>query len=321
MKVVITDHPFVSMNIAQEIFSSNGIEMEDLQTQDSTTIIAKAKESDAILVGMAKIDEKIIGSLNQCKLIVRFGTGYDNVDVKAATSRGIPVSNVPDFCMDEVSDHAMAFILAAGRKIIQGQEAVKEGKWGPMSVDINSFYRLRGQTLGLYGFGRISLMVAQKARAFGMNCISFDPLVGEGAMSKNNVEKVEMEALLKRSDFISLHAPLTDETENAFDLDKFSSMKKTAWIINTSRGPIIREKDLATALDQGLIAGAALDVLASEPPDKDSPLLNRDNVFITPHIAWMSLGARDDMQRKGVEEVVRVLKGEMPKNIVNSEVL
>lgn len=321
MKVVITDHPFVSMNIAQEIFSSNGIEMEDLQTQDSTTIIAKAKESDAILVGMAKIDEKIIGSLNQCKLIVRFGTGYDNVDVKAATSRGIPVSNVPDFCMDEVSDHAMAFILAAGRKIIQGQEAVKEGKWGPMSVDINSFYRLRGQTLGLYGFGRISLMVAQKARAFGMNCISFDPLVGEGAMSKNNVEKVEMEALLKRSDFISLHAPLTDETENAFDLDKFSSMKKTAWIINTSRGPIIREKDLATALDQGLIAGAALDVLASEPPDKDSPLLNRDNVFITPHIAWMSLGARDDMQRKGVEEVVRVLKGERPRNIVNSEVL
>jgi len=321
MKVVITDHPFVSMNIAQEIFSSNGIEMEDLRTQDSETIIAKAKESDAILVGMAKIDETIIGSLNQCKLIVRFGTGYDNIDVKAATSKGIPVSNVPDFCMDEVSDHAMAFILVAGRKIIQGQEAFKEGKWGPMSVDINSFYRLRGQTLGLYGFGRISLMVAQKARAFGMNCISFDPLVGEGAMSKNNVEKVEMEALLKRSDFISLHAPLTDETENAFDLNKFSSMKKTAWIINTSRGPIIREKDLATALDQGLIAGAALDVLASEPPDKDSPLLNRDNVFITPHIAWMSLGARDDMQRKGVEEVVRVLKGERPKNVVNSEVL
>ena len=167
----------------------------------------------------------------------------------------------------------------------------------------------------------VGLLVAQKAKAFGMNSISFDPFVGEDAMSKNNVEKVEMEALLKRSDFISLHAPLTDETENAINLDKFSSMKKTAWIINTSRGPIIRENDLAMALDQGLIAGAALDVLATEPPDKDSPLLSRDNVFITPHIAWMSLGARDDMQRKGVEEVVRVLKGERPKNVVNSEVL
>lgn len=321
MKVVITDHPFVSLDIAQEIFSSNGIEMEDIQTRDSEEIIAKGKEADAFLVGMAPFDDKILGSLTQCKIVVRFGTGYDNIDIKAATSRGIPVSNVPDFCMDEVSDHAMAFILTAGRKIIQGVNAVKDGKWGPMSVDINSFHCLKGQTLGLYGLGRIAQLVAQKARAFGMNCIAFDPFMSEDEMSKNNVEKVEMDALLNRSDFISLHAPLTEETENAFDLDKFKNMKNTAWIINTSRGQIIQESDLATALDQGLIAGAALDVLAPEPPAKDSPFLNRDNVIITPHIGWMSLEARDDMLRKGVEEVVRVLKGEKPKNSLNPEVL
>ena len=321
MKVIITDHPFESLDIAQEIFSSHGIEMEELQSRDSDVIIAKGKEADAFLVGMAPFDDNLLGSLDQCQIIVRFGTGYDNIDIKAATTRGIPVSNVPDFCMDEVSDHAMAFILAAGRKIIQGQNAVKDGKWGPMSVDINSFHCLKGQTLGLYGMGRIAQLVAKKARAFGMNCISFDPFMSADEMSKNNVEKVEMDALLKRADFISLHAPLTDETENAFDLDKFKSMKNTAWIINTSRGQIIRESDLAEALDQGLIAGAALDVLAPEPPAKDSPLLNRDNVFITPHIGWMSLEARDDMLRKGVEEVVRVLKGEKPKNCLNPEVL
>lgn len=322
MKVVITDHPFVSLDIANSIFSSNGIAMEDLQTKDPETIIAHAKKSDAILSGMARIDRKVIDTLEQCKIIVRFGTGYDTIDVTSATSRGIMVSNVPDFCMDEVSDHAVALLLVAARKIMEGQNGVREGKWGPMSVDITSFHRLKGQILGLFGFGRISRLVAKKANAFGMHCIAFDPFVEKDEMLRNNVEKVEMEALLERSDYISLHAPLTDETENAFDLDKFRAMKGTAWIINTSRGPVIREDDLVTALDQGLIAGAALDVMATEPPEKDKhPLLNRDNVFITPHIAWMSLEARDDMQAKGAEEVVRVLKGERPKNIVNPEVL
>lgn len=322
MKVVITDHPFVSLDIAKSIFSSHGIEMDDLQTKDSETIIAHAKKSDAILSGMARIDRKVIDTLEQCKIIVRFGTGYDTINVPSATSRGIMVSNIPDFCMDEVSDHTMALLLVAARKIIEGQNGVREGKWGPMSVDISSFHRLKGQILGLFGFGRISRLVAKKANAFGIHCIAFDPFVEKDEMLRNNVEKVEIEALLERSDYISLHAPLTNETENAFDLEKFRAMKRTAWIINTSRGPIIREDDLVTALDQGLIAGAALDVMATEPPEKDKhPLLNRDNVFITPHIAWMSLEARDDMQAKGAEEVVRVLKGERPKNIVNPEVL
>lgn len=322
MKVIITDHPFVSLDIAKSIFSSHGIEMKDLQTKDPEIIIAHTKKSDAILSGMARIDRKVIDTLEQCKIIVRFGVGYDTIDVTSATSRGIIVSNVPDFCLDEVSDHAVAFLVVASRKIMEGQNAVREGKWGPMSVDISSFHRLKGQVLGLFGFGRISRLVAKKAHVFGMHCIAFDPFVEKDEMLKNNVEKVEMEALLERSDYISLHAPLTDETENAFDLDKFRAMKRTAWIINTSRGPVIREDDLITALDQGLIAGAALDVMATEPPEKDKhPLLNRGNVFITPHIAWMSLEARDDMQAKGAEEVVRVLKGERPKNIVNPEIL
>lgn len=318
MRVLITDHPFESLSIAKEIFSSNGIEMEELNTATPEVILARAPAVDAILSGMAKIDGKIIDALGQCKIIVRLGTGYDTIDVKAASAKGIMVANVPDFCMDEVSDHAVAFIVTAGRKILEGHKVVHAGKWGPRSVNIDTFYRLRGQVLGLFGYGRISRLTALKAQAFGIHCLAYDPFVSKEDMAEAGVEKVEMDVLLNRSDFISLHAPLNEKTEHFFDINKFRSMKKSAWIINTARGPVIKEEDLVTALDQGLIAGAALDVLEFEPPDKDKhPLLNRDNVIVTPHIGWMSLGARDDMQRKGVEEIVRVLKGESPVNVVN----
>lgn len=318
MKAIITDHPFASLDIAKELFTANGIELEDLSTHDPEVIMAHAKDAEGILSGMAKIDKQIIDSLTKCKIIVRLGTGYDTIDVKAASAKGIMVGNVPDFCMDEVSDHALALMLTAGRKILEGHKAVHEGKWGPMSVKIDTFYRIKDQVVGLFGFGRISRLTAEKVLGFGMKCLACDPFVSKEDMSEAGVEKVEMDELLKRSDYISLHTPLMEETEHAFDMDAFKSMKKTAWVINTSRGPIIKEEDLVAALDQGLIAGAALDVLEFEPPDKDQhPLLNRDNVIVTPHIGWMSLGARDDMQRKGVEEVVRVLKGEKPVNVVN----
>lgn len=322
MKVIITDHPFASLDIAKEILTSNGMELEDISTHDPEIIMSHTRDADGILSGMAKIDNQVIDALTQCKVIVRLGTGYDTIDVKAASAKGIMVGNVPDFCMDEVSDHAVALMLTAGRKILEGHKAVHEGKWGPRSVQIDTFYRIKDQVVGLFGFGRISRLTAEKVCGFGMKCLACDPFVSKEDMSEVGVEKVEMDELLKRSDYISLHTPLMEETEHLFNMDKFRSMKKSAWIINTSRGPIIKEEDLVAALDQGLIAGAALDVLEFEPPDKDnSPLLNRDNVIVTPHIGWMSLGARDDMQRKGVEEVVRVLKGEKPVNVVNLESL
>jgi D-3-phosphoglycerate dehydrogenase len=321
MKTVITDHPFPSLELAQGILSRSGIELEVLQTKDPETIIAHTKTADAMIVGMARIDKKVIDALDRCKLIVRLGVGFDNVDVSAATSRGIMVANIPDFCTEEVSDHALALILMISRRVLQGQKAVREGKWGPMAIDFNSFKRVKEQTLGLYGLGRIARGVAQKAKGVQLNCIAFDPFVTREAMSAIGVEKVEAKDLLARSDFISLHTPLTKETENAFGIEQFRVMKNTAWIINTSRGQVIKEDDLIAALDQKLIAGAALDVLAKEPPDKNHPLLNRDNVIVTPHMGSWTWDSRNDLQTKGAEEAARVLKGEKAKNLVNPEVL
>jgi D-3-phosphoglycerate dehydrogenase len=321
MKAVITDHPFPSLDLAQAIFSRNGIDLEVMQTKDTETIIAHTKTADGMIVGMARIDKNVIDALERCKVIVRLGVGYDNVDVSVATSRGIMVVNLPDFCTEEVSDHAMALILMIARRVLHGQKAVREGKWGPMAIDFNSFKRVKEQTLGIYGFGRIARGVAEKARGFKMTCMAFDPFITKEAMAAGGVEKVDMKELLARSDYISLHSPLTKETENAFGIEEFRAMKRTAWIINTSRGPVIRETDLIAALDQKLIAGAALDVLTKEPPDKNHPLVNRDNVIITPHMGSWTWDSRDDLQIKSAEEAVRVLKGERPRNLVNPEVL
>jgi D-3-phosphoglycerate dehydrogenase len=321
MKTVITDHPFPTLDLAQAIFSRNGIDLEAMQARDAETVIARTKTADAVIVGMARIDKKVIDSLERCKVIVRLGVGFDNVDVPAATSRGIMVVNIPDFCTEEVSDHAMALILIIARRVIHGQKAVREGKWGPMAIDFTSFKRVSEQTIGLYGFGRIARGVAERGRGFKMACVAYDPFVSKEAMKTMGVEKVDIKGLLTQSDYLSLHSPLTKETENAFGLEEFQTMKRTAWIINTSRGPVIREQDLIKALDDHMIAGAALDVLAKEPPDKNHPLLHRENVILTPHMASWTWDSRNDLQTKGAEEVVRALKGEKPKNLVNPEVL
>jgi D-3-phosphoglycerate dehydrogenase len=321
MKTVITDHPFPTLDLAQAIFSRNGIDLEVMQTKDAETIIAHTKTADGMMVGMARIDKKIIDVLERCKVIVRLGVGYDNVDVPAATARGIMVVNLPDVFTEEVSDHTMALILMTARRVLHGQKAVREGKWGPMAIDFSGFKRINELALGLYGFGRIARMVAEKARGFKMTCLAFDPFVTKEAMAASGVEKVEMKGLLTRSDYISLHSPLTKETENAFGIEEFNAMKRTTWIINTSRGQVIREEDLIKALDEKLIAGAALDVLTNEPPDKNHPLIHRDNVIITPHMGSWTWDSRDDLQTNGAEEVVLALKGERPKNVVNPEVL
>ncbi len=321
MKAVITDHPFPSLELTKDIFSRNGIELEVLQTKDQDVIIAAAKSAEAVIVGMARFDEKVINALDRCKVIVRLGVGFDNVDLAAATARKIIVVNIPDFCTEEVSDHAIAVILLVSRRLRQGQQAVRDGKWGPMAIDFTSFRRVNQLTVGLFGFGRIARCLAEKARGLKMNCVAFDPFVTKEAMAAVGVTKVELPELLAKSDFLSLHSPLTPETENSFGLEQFRAMKRTAWLINTARGPVVREAELVQALDEGLIAGAALDVMAKEPPDKSHPLLGRENVIITPHMGCWTLDARDDLQRKGAEEVVRAVKGQTPINVVNRAVL
>jgi D-3-phosphoglycerate dehydrogenase len=240
------------------------------------------------------------------------------VDIPAATKAGIVVTRVPDYCIDEVSDHTMALLLALARKIPFANSRAHAGHWEmPAVVPI---YRLRGSVMGLVGFGRIPQLVAPKAKAFGLKVISCDPFVSQETMNRAGVDKVEFSELVSVSDHISIHAPLLPETDRLFNASIFCKMKPTAYLINTARGPIVDEQALAQALDRGHLAGAALDVLSHEPPSA-SPLFGRENVILTPHMSFYSAESLIDLQRKAAEEVVRVLSGDSPLNPLNPEAL
>jgi D-3-phosphoglycerate dehydrogenase len=242
----------------------------------------------------------------------------DNVDLAAATSAGIVVTRVPDYCIDEVSDHTLALLLALARKIPFANAQVHAGRWEmPAVVPI---HRLRGLVLGLAGFGKIPQLVAPKAKSFGLRVVAHDPYVPAEIFTRAGVEAVDFAQLLKISDFVSVHTPLLPETRGLFGADAFRQMKPTAYLINTARGPIVDELALARALNAGQLAGAALDVMAQEPP-VNSPLVGRANVILTPHTSFYSEESLVDLQVKAAEEVTRVLTGQAPRNPVNPEVL
>jgi len=316
--IAVTDSVFPSLDPAREVLSRVAGEL--LLSQDSTAdaIMRVAHDADAVLVTYAKITAGMIARMPRCRIIARFGIGVDNVDVAAATRAGIVVTRVPDYCLDEVSDHTMALLLTVARKIALANSLVLAGRWA--IEDVAPIHRLQGSVLGLVGFGRIAQLVASKARAFRLKVISHDPFVSQEAMRRAGVEKVDFVELLSISDYISIHAPLLPETTGLFNADAFARMKSTAFLINTARGSIVDEEALARALDEGRLAGAALDVLSQEPPSR-SPLIGRENVILTPHMSFYSAESLVDLQRRGAEEVVRVLKGEMPGCPVNPEVL
>jgi D-3-phosphoglycerate dehydrogenase len=228
------------------------------------------------------------------------------------------VTKVPDYCIDEVSDHTLALLLAAARKIPLSNTQVHAGRWEMKAVV--PIHRLRGSLLGLVGFGRIPQLVAPKAQAFGLRVLAYDPYAAPDVLARAGVEHVDFSQLLKQSDYVSIHTPLLPETRGLFNAAAFRQMKPTAYLINTARGPIVDEAALAAALDAGQLAGAALDVMPQEPP-VSSPLLGRRNVIITPHTSFYSEESLLELQRKASEEVVAVLSGQAPRNPVNPEAL
>jgi D-3-phosphoglycerate dehydrogenase len=317
-QVAVSDIVFPNLDRASAVLSTIGAELRLAEEPKPEAIMRVAKDADALLATYAKITAEMIRQMTRCRIISRFGIGVDNVDVPAATERGIVVTKVPDYCIDEVSDHAVALLLAAVRKIPFANSMVHTGRWEmPAVVPI---HRLRGTTLGLVGFGRIPQLVAPKAQAFGMHVVAFDPYIPKAVFDSARVESVDFAQLLKMSDYVSIHAPLLPETQGLFNAEAFRQMRSHAYLINTARGPIVDEAALAQALDAGQIAGAALDVMTKEPPT-GSPLLGRPNVIITPHTSFYSEESLNDLETKAAEEVVRVLKSEAPRNPVNPEVL
>ncbi|MBA7573023.1 Hydroxypyruvate reductase [subsurface metagenome] len=318
-KVVITEAEYKSFELEKEELNKVGAELIIGQCKSEDEIIEAAKDADGLIVQYASITRRIIESLKKCKAIARYGIGVDSIDVEAATEHGICIVNVPEYCLDEVSDHTISLALACVRKVVMLNDAVKKGIWDfKISMPI---FRLRNMKLGLVGFGNIARMVSSKAQAFGLSVIAYDPYISSVAMTQNNVKKVSLGDLLKEADIISLHLPLTKNTKYMFTEKEFKLMKDTAFIINTGRGPLIKERDLCRALSERWIAGAGLDVVEKEPIDPNSNLLKLDNIIITPHVAFYSDESLKDLQRSAAKGVAQVLNGEMTSSIVNKEVL
>ena len=310
-QVAVTDTVFPSLDPAKEALSRVDAELTLASEPTVEGILEVAADADAVLVTYGQINADVIAGLNNCKAIGRFGIGTDNIDIGAAAGKGIVVTYAPVYCLDEVSDHAMALLLSVARKIPYANKLVADGRWEmPAVVPIA---RLRGTTLGLLGLGNIPQQIVGKAQAFGMNVIAADPYCPDEVFGKLNVAKVEFDDLLARSDYISVHAPLTPETEKMFNMDAFRKMKNTAFLINTARGPLVDTADLAAALDAGEIAGAGLDVLPTEPPAADDPIVGRDDVVLTPHTGFYSEDALLDLQTTVASDVAAVLAGEEPK--------
>jgi D-3-phosphoglycerate dehydrogenase / 2-oxoglutarate reductase len=308
--IAVTDSPFPSLDPVKAALKRLDPEIVMAKSPSAEDILSVARDADAIIVCYAKLTGDLLRGLTRCKAIGRTGLGVDNIDLPAAKERGITVTYVPDYCLHEVSDHAVALLLALARKIPLANKVVQSGRWelGPI-VPIR---RLVGQTLGLVGFGNIPRLVAPKAQAFGLRIVAFDPYAPAEVFEAAGVDSVSFDRLLETSDFLSVHAPLTPETRGLLNAAAFAKTRKGVLIINTARGPLIDEPSLISALDSGQVGGAALDVVTVEPLAKDSPLLGRDNVILTPHTAYYSVEALQELQTKAATDVARVLSGEKP---------
>ncbi|HEY3333009.1 MAG TPA: C-terminal binding protein [Capsulimonadaceae bacterium] len=315
MKVLITDHGFPNVDRERAVIESAGHELTIAQVKTPDDVAAVAADADALLVQWATIDRSVIERLSKCKVIVRYGIGVDNVDLVAAKEHGIPVCNVPDYCIDEVADHSVALGLALGRQLRLIDRRLRGGVWkltseGPMLA-------FREMTFATLGFGRIARAVLDRARPFGFRLAACDPLVPDAAFEAAGVDRVTIDELFAQADILSLHAPLTDETHHLVNASRLRTMKPTSLIVNTARGPLIDTHALADALQSGGIAGAGIDVFDPEPLETDHPLLKCENAILTSHVAWCSATSIHVLQRKAGEEVVRGLHGEALANQVN----
>ena len=261
----------------------------------------------------------MIRSLSRCRIIARYGIGLDTIDIPEATAKGIVVTNVPDYCIDEVSDHALALILSLVRRVAVLDRSVRAGGWD--LAPARPIHRLRGRTLGLVGFGRIARRLAEKTAPIGFQVVAFDPFVPDEAMVSAGVEPGDLEAVLTRSDVVSVHAPLTPETRHLIGAAELGRMKPGAFLVNTSRGPLVDLEALRLFMGTGHLGGVALDVLETEPPDPDDVLLRHPDVIVTPHAAFYSEEATVEQQRKAAEQVVATLAGETPAYAVNADAL
>lgn len=320
-KVVITDFGDPDHSLEAEEFRASGLDLELVRLDARTTedLFPAVADADGLLVQWVKITRPVISQLTRCKVISRYGIGVDMIDLEAASERGILVCNVPDYCIEEVSTHTITCLLALNRHLLSHHGHVRSGKWG--GVPGGAPARLSGQVLGIVGLGNIGREVARKASALGLGILGYDPYLPPEKAAALGAELITLEDLLRRADYVSLHCPLTGETRHLIGSAQLALMKPTACLINMARGPVVDQLALAQALSTGTIQGAALDVLEQEPPAEDEPLLKQENVILTPHVASWTNEAILQLRRETAHNVVTVLKGQLPRSIVNRKSL
>jgi D-3-phosphoglycerate dehydrogenase len=317
-RVLVTDYAWPTLDIEREILAEVGAEVLVARTGEPAEIEELAGTGvEDILTNWRGVPPRALEAASACLVVARYGVGVDNIAVDRATELGILVVNVPDFCADEVSDHTMGLLLACARRIVDFTQLTRRGDWNlELGRDIS---RLSEQTLGLVGLGTIARRLVPKARAFGLRVLAYSR---SGRSESTDVEVVEdLDHLLGESDYVSLHVPATTETRGLIGERELRLMRRTAFLINTSRGVLVDEEALARALREGWIAGAALDVLADEPPPPGHPLLDLGTCLVTPHTAFYSLAAIAELQRKAATNVAKVLRGELPETLVNPAVV
>ncbi len=318
--VLVTDYAWESLEIERGILAEVDAELLVAETGSEDELVALAPRADAILTNWKKVPEAALDASPGCLVVARYGVGIDNIPVAHATGLGIPVCNVPDFCVEEVSDHAMALVLSLARRVTAFDRATKHGVWS-LDAERDRLPRLRGQTLGLVGFGNSGRMMVAKAQGFGLRVIAYTPRLEPGTAADGVERTNDLAYLLSESDYVSVHAPATPETDGLIGEDALRRMKPTAYLVNTSRGALVDEAALEQALRERWIAGAGLDVLRTEPAPPDHPLLHLENAIVTPHAAFYSDAAIVELQTKAARNVAAVLRGELPATIVNHAVL
>jgi D-3-phosphoglycerate dehydrogenase len=316
-KVLLTDYAWADVGIERQILGEAGAELVVAKATDAATLTAAAANADAIMTNWAKVTGSVIEAGRRLRIVARLGIGLDNIDIETATRRRIAVTNVPDYCVIEVAEHALALMLALARKVSFYHHATKSGEYrlqaGP------PLRRIEGQTLGIVGIGRIGAKLAEKAVALGLRVLATSRRRPEEL--PHGVEYCDLDELLRRSDYVSLHAPLTPHTRHLIDAARLAGMKRGAYLINTSRGALIDTAALVSALANGQLAGAALDVQDPEPPPLDQPPYNDPRVIVTPHAAFVSVESLENLRTRASRQVAMYLSGERPENVVNPSVL
>ena len=318
MRVLVTDYAWADLAVEKNVLEEIGVELVAAPDGNEETLARLAAGVSGIMTCWAQTTRRVIqAALPDLKVVTRYGVGLDNIDVAYATAQKIPVAYVPDYCMVDVAEHAMALLLALSRKVARFDRTVRGDVWDIQAcLPLN---RLTGRTLGLIGFGRIAREVAGRAAAFGLRVLTTAPSLTPGTTAAGGVEAVTLDVLLETADYVSIHCPSSETTQGLIDADALRKMKPTACLINTSRGDIVDETALADALAADEIAGAALDVRVEEPPGEGDRLIGMPQVIHTPHAAFYSAESLIELRERAAVETRRVLQGDDPENLVNPE--